>query len=97
MMTPEEKIERVAKAIARSVTCDKWEHIDAADRKRFMTFAGAAFGEMRWGVKIDEMLAAMSRAAHLANDSNADLIPGYRKEIDTVQAIRSELLDALSA
>lgn len=48
-----------------------------------------------WPVRIDEMLAAMSRAAHTAHDSNADLLPSYRRDIDLIQTIRSELLAAL--
>jgi hypothetical protein len=48
-----------------------------------------------WPVRIDEMLAAMARAAHIAHDSNADLLPSYRREIGLIQEIRSELLAAL--
>jgi hypothetical protein len=43
------------------------------------------------------MLAAMSRASHIASDSNADLLPSYRRDIDLIHAIRSELLDDLEA
>jgi hypothetical protein len=50
----------------------------------------------QWPIKIDEMLGAMSRAAHLASDSNADLLPSYRRELDLIQSIRSELLIALA-
>lgn len=48
-----------------------------------------------WPVRIDEMLAAMSRSAYTARDSNADLLPSYRRDIDLIQTIRSELLAAL--
>lgn len=47
-----------------------------------------------WAALIDEMLAAQSRAAEHDTDSKNDSI-WHQREINRVQEIRQEILDAL--
>jgi hypothetical protein len=53
-------------------------------------------GLMKWDVLIDEMLAAMARAAVLDDDSKRDN-PQHAREIDRIQAIRAQILDGLAS
>lgn len=64
-------------------------------RAREHLAAEATIGTERWPVIIDEMLAAMGRAAPLDSDNRSEDKSG--PDIDRVQAYRNQILAALTA